>query len=125
MIFGIGTDLCEVSRIEKSIARLTFVRHVFAESEQALLAGRTGKAKTESAAANFAGKEAFLKACGTGLAGFALREIAVLREESTGAPYLAFTGEAAAWMQARRLRANISLTHDGGLASAFVILEEN
>ncbi len=54
--------------------------------EQALLAALGDKHRAETAAANFAAKEAFLKAAGTGLGGFAMPELAVLRRES-GAPY--------------------------------------
>ena len=79
MIYGIGTDLCDVGRIEKSIARPAFLQHVYTPAEQELIAAHTGKKQAETAAANFAAKEAFLKACGTGLSGFSMAEIAALR----------------------------------------------
>ena len=76
MIYGIGTDLCDVGRIEKSIARPAFLQHVYTPAEQELIVAHTGKKQAETAAANFAAKEAFLKACGTGLSGFSMAEIA-------------------------------------------------
>ena len=79
MIYGIGTDLCDVGRIEKSIARPAFLQHVYTPAEQELIVAHTGKKQAETAAANFAAKEAFLKACGTGLSGFSMAEIAALR----------------------------------------------
>ena len=85
-ILGIGVDLCAPARMERALGREAFLHRVFSPEEQAMLAARSGKAKWETAAANFAAKEAFLKACGKGLGGFALAEIAVLRRES-GAPY--------------------------------------
>ena len=88
MIFGIGTDLCDAGRMEKSLTRQSFVNHVFSPQEQDQLNTLHGKHRAESAAANFAAKEAFLKAAGTGLGGFALPELAVLRRES-GAPFFA------------------------------------
>ena len=97
MIYGIGTDLCDVGRIEKSIARPAFLQHVYTPAEQELIVAHTGKKQAETAAANFAAKEAFLKACGTGLSGFSMAEIAALRQPS-GAPYLEFTGKAARFM---------------------------
>lgn len=121
-IYGIGTDLCEVARFEKSLARDSFVDHVFSQQEQALLTARTSKARTETAAANWAAKEAFTKAAGTGLAGFTLRDIAVLRQEN-GAPYFACSGTAAAFLAAHALTAHLSISHDGGMALAFVVLE--
>ena len=91
MIFGVGIDLCDAGRLEKSLAKQSFLDHVFAPSEQALLASLGEKRRAETAAANFAAKEAFLKAAGTGLGGFAMPELAVLRHKS-GAPYFALTG---------------------------------
>ena len=82
----------------------------------------TGKKQAETAAANFAAKEAFLKACGTGLSGFSMAEIAALRQPS-GAPYLEFTGKAARFMSQNHLQAHLSLTHEAGLAGAFVVVE--
>ena len=79
--------------------------------------------RAASAAADFAAKEAFLKAAGTGLAGpFALCEIEAVRLES-GAPEYRFSGGSAQWMDERHLRAKLSLSHDGGMALAFCILE--
>lgn len=123
MIYGIGTDLCESTRMERAIARETFLQRVFSEAEQALIDSHTGKRRAETAAANFAAKEAFLKACGRGLGGFALSDIGVLRRES-GAPYYALSGEAARWAQEQHLTAHLSLTHDAGLACAFAVLEQ-
>ena len=81
MLYGIGCDLCEVARMEKSLSGAhgpAFVRRVFGPAEQAALglgaeaepwpAGRASAHKAASAAADFAAKEAFLKAAGTGLA---------------------------------------------------------
>ena len=82
MIYGIGTDLCDVGRIEKSIARPVFLQHVYTPAEQELIVAHTGKKQAETAAANFAAKEAFLKACGTGLSGFSMAEIAALRHQA-------------------------------------------
>ena len=109
MIYGIGTDLCDVGRIEKSIARPAFLQHVYTPAEQELIVAHTGKKQAETAAANFAAKEA-------------LAEIAALRQPS-GAPYLEFTGKAARFMAQNHLQAHLSLTHEAGLAGAFVVLE--
>ena len=123
MIFGIGTELCDAGRMEKSLTRQSFVNHVFSPQEQDQLNTLHGKRRAESAAANFAAKEAFLKAAGTGLGGFALPELAVLRRES-GAPFFALTGTASAWAAANGLTVHVSLSHEAGLASAVVILEQ-
>ena len=51
MIYGIGTDLCDVGRIEKSIARPAFLQHVYTPAEQELIGAHTGKKQAETAAA--------------------------------------------------------------------------
>ena len=60
MIFGVGIDLCDAGRLEKSLAKQSFLDHVFAPSEQALLASLGEKRRAETAAANFAAKEALI-----------------------------------------------------------------
>ena len=65
-----------------------------------------------------------MKAAGTGLGGFALADLSVLRKES-GAPYFVLTGPAADWAKTNALIPHVSLTHENGLACAFVVLEQN
>lgn len=123
MILGIGIDLCAAARIEKSLGKPAFCDYVFAPAEQALLGSLGGKRRAETAAANFAAKEAFLKAAGTGLAGpFALAEIEAVRLDS-GAPAYRFSGRTAEWVARRHLTAHLTLSHDGGMAMAFCLLE--
>lgn len=123
MICGIGTDLCSADRMAQKLQRPGFAEKVFSPEERTLLHTLGEKRRAETAAANFAAKEAFLKAAGTGLGGFSLPELAVLRKES-GAPYFALTGAAADWAKANALTLHVSLTHESGLASAFVLLEQ-
>ncbi len=136
MIFGIGCDLCAIARMQKILAKPTaahFLQRVFAPQELAYFKitpsdaafSTIGAKHVESMAANFAAKEAFLKATGMGLAGFALAEVAALRNER-GAPYYAFTGGAADYMAQNALIAHLSLSHEKGaqgLAMAYCILE--
>ena len=123
MIVGIGTDLCRISRMEKALASPAFFHRVFGPEEQALLERRTGAGRLATAAANFAAKEAFLKAAGTGLREpFSLCEIEAVRLEN-GAPAYRFSGPAAAWVAEHGLRAHLSLSHEGGMALAFCTLE--
>lgn len=133
MLYGIGCDLCQIDRIQTLLAGEhgpAFVRRVFGPEEQTALGlvlplppGRAGQRLAARAAANFAAKEAFLKAAGTGLAApFALREIQALRLPS-GQPEYLFTGGSAQWMAQHQLLARLSLSHDGGVALAFCTLE--
>ena len=132
MIYGIGCDLCDTARMAKSLGGphgSTFAARVFGPSEREAL-GLTGGIpdplsahKSASAAADFAAKEAFLKAAGTGLREpFSLCEIEAVRLPG-GAPAYHFSGRSAQWVEARRLRAHLSLSHEGGMAMAYCILE--
>lgn len=137
MLFGIGCDLCAIARMEKSLSGAhgaAFARRVFGEAERAALGlnegfvfpeGRAGQRKASSAAADFAAKEAFLKAAGTGLTEpFSLCEIEAVRLPS-GAPEYRFSGRTAEWVAARHLKARLSLSHEDGMALAFCILEQS
>ena len=76
MLYGIGCDLCAIAHLEKSLTgphAAAFVRRVYGEAERAALgldaplpAGRSAAHRLASAAANFAAKEAFLKAAAWG-----------------------------------------------------------
>lgn len=82
MIIGIGTDLIEIQRIKKACAREAFFVRCFTDKERELI----GKNYTK-AAGNFAVKEAVSKVFGTGIRGFELIDIEVLRDE-LGRPYV-------------------------------------
>jgi len=118
---NIGIDITVISRIEASLQDPRFLTRVFSEEEQAFLQKKG--LSPASAAANFAAKEAFSKALGTGVRGFSLNEVSVLRHEN-GEPYLSLTGRAAALAEERGLSFRVSLTHDGGFACAVVAAEE-
>ena len=62
MIYGIGVDTASAARLEKSIASAHFVQRVFGPEERALLQGRSPAHRAETAAANFAAKEALAAA---------------------------------------------------------------
>jgi holo-[acyl-carrier protein] synthase len=124
MIVGLGTDLCEIERIQHSIARFgeRFLQRIFTPAEIAYC--RRKRSSAESFAARFAAKEAGAKALGTGIGqGVSWQEIEVRREPS-GRPTLHLTGRAAYFAaQLGATRSSLSLTHTAQLATAVVILE--
>lgn len=132
MLYGIGCDLCSLSHLEKSLSSAhaaAFVRRVYGPAEQAALGlceaspAPLNAHRLASAAADFAAKEAFLKAAGTGLREpFSLCEIEAVRLPG-GAPAYHFSGRSAQWVEVRRLRAHLSLSHEDGMAMAYCILE--
>lgn len=94
-----------------------FETRVFGVSERVLL---TGARRFARAAAHFAAKEAFAKALGTGVRGFSLSEVEVLRDE-LGAPCLQLSGQARAIAEQRGLDFSVSLSHEHGYAAAVVL----
>ena len=114
----VGIDLVEIARIARSLANPRFLLRCFSEEERAMFARRGTPPQT--VAANFAAKEAFGKALGSGIRGFALGEVAVLRD-GAGAPYLALFGAARQLAEARGLAFSVSLTHTDTTAAAVVL----
>lgn len=117
-MFSVGIDLVEIERIEKSLENPAFLERYFGEEERKELERKSFK--SESVAAAFAVKEAFLKAMGTGLGGYELREIQTLHKESR-APYIFLSGKAKADCEKENLQFSVSITHTKGLAEAIVI----
>ena len=128
MIVGIGTDLCDITRVAQSLERFgeRFVHRCFTEVERRRSDARTGRAA--SYAKRFAAKEACAKALGTGIRdGVAWRDMGVVNLPS-GKPTMALTGGAA-----RRLAAlmpsghepliHLAITDEHPLAQAFVVIE--
>lgn len=120
MIFGIGCDLCEIGRIEKTNAR--FLEKCFTENERELFSKKHNKA--QSVAANFAAKEALSKALGTGMRGFSFEDIEVLRD-SLGKPYInVYNGAKEKCEKEGITKIHVSLSHTDSLATAYVVLEK-
>jgi holo-[acyl-carrier protein] synthase len=128
MILGIGSDLCDIRRIENSLARFgeRFTQRVFTEGERAKSDRRATRAA--SYARRFAAKEACSKALGTGIrAGVFWRDMEVVNLPS-GRPTMRLTGGAAVRLAhmvppGHEAVVHVSLTDDPPLAQAFVVIE--
>ena len=81
MILGIGIDIIEINRIKEALARPRFTNRVFTDGEQVYCESR-GLGRYASYAARFAGKEAVLKALGSGLSGGQWRDVEILPDNS-------------------------------------------
>ncbi|URW74972.1 holo-ACP synthase [Sphingomonas donggukensis] len=129
MILGLGSDLCNIERIQASLDRFgaRFEARVFTDIERAK-ADRRPFTRAGTLAKRFAAKEAFSKAVGTGFrAGVFMRDIGVVNAAS-GAPTLALTGGAKARLDAmipagHVARIHLTLTDDHPWAQAFVVIE--
>ena len=129
MIIGLGSDLCNIERIQNSLDRFgeRFEQRVFTAIERAKAAKRPFT-RAGTYAKRFAAKEAFSKAVGTGFkCGVFMKDIGVVNAPS-GAPTLALTGGAKARLDAITpdgydAHIHLTLTDDHPWAQAFVILE--
>jgi holo-[acyl-carrier protein] synthase len=125
MIFGTGTDIIEIRRIENSIARSdAFVNKIFTKAEQAYC--KAQKAGIfQSYAARYAAKEAVFKALGTGYRyGMAFREIEV-KNDKLGKPEVMVHGKVKAFVIEQKITCiHLSLSHVKEMALAFVVLEK-
>lgn len=117
-MYTVGIDMVEISRIEKSVKNKRFTDRVFSEKEQALFLSK--KLPYESMAGNWAAKEAFSKAIGTGVRDFSLNEVSVLRNE-LGAPYYELSGNALEIVRDKGLEFSVSITHTSEYAQAVCI----
>lgn len=115
VIAGIGVDTVDIARFENALERTAGLRdRLFAPSEREL--------PVHSLAARFAAKEALIKALG-GSDGVTWHDAVIVKTE-LGAPLFAKTDVLRALLQQRGLaHPHLSLTHDAGVATAFVVLE--
>ena len=124
MIFGIGTDIVEVARIEASIQQFgdDFAKRVLAESE--LASYQQSHIKARFLAKRFAAKEAFSKALGTGLRAPATFQNIAVSHDDLGKPILIFAPELQALLHTKNItQTHISISDEKNLAAAFVVLE--
>jgi holo-[acyl-carrier protein] synthase len=131
MILGIGNDLIDIRRIEKTITRFgeRFINRIFTEAEQKKAERRKGAGNSYAAtlAKRYAAKEAAAKALGTGFRrGVYWRDLGVINQAS-GKPTIHMTGGAAARLAAltpagMRAQIDLTLTDEYPIAEALVII---
>lgn len=119
-IVGIGVDVVDVGRFERSLERTPALRaRLFTPTE---LVREGEPRRIESLAARFAAKEAFIKAVG-GSTGISWHDMVVGADDQR-APSLLLSGGAAVLAESRSVtRVHLSLSHDAGIATAFVVAE--
>jgi holo-[acyl-carrier protein] synthase len=128
MIFGIGTDICDVRRIAATLARRgdRFAERVLGPNEMDVFRTRRARVAvrgTRFLATRFSAKEAFSKAIGLGIRSpMAWRDCEILNEAS-GKPVIRLHGALAAWCAARGLKAQVSVTDESDYAASFVVVE--
>ena len=122
MIIGVGTDLCEISRMAGLLQDTAFLKRYFDPREQAYILLK-GVFAASAMAGIFAAKEAFVKALRKGFDGIRPEDILVLHREG-GAPYYELQGSAQSEAKKQLVtKSHLSISHEGGLAVAFCVLE--
>ena len=122
MIIGIGTDIIEINRIKKAIDKTpNFISRIFTEKEINMFMMKGMRAET--IAGNFAAKEAVSKAMGTGVRGFTLKDLEILRDD-LGKPVVHINEKVKAIINKANININVSISHNKTSAIALVVLEE-
>jgi len=128
MIYGIGTDICDVRRIAATFARRgeRFAARVLGPHEIEVFHDRLAKVQSRGIsylATRFSAKEAFSKAIGMGMRSpMTWRDCEVVKAAS-GKPLIRLHGELADWFNARGLSAHVSITDESEYAASFVVIE--
>lgn len=129
MIYGIGTDVCDIRRVAAALARRgeRFAQRVLGPHEMAVYRARSERLPARGQAylaTRFAAKEAFAKAIGLGLrTPMTWRDCEVIKAPS-GQPVFCLHGALAAWFNARSLQAHLSISDETDFATAFVVVEQ-
>ncbi|MBI3157205.1 MAG: holo-ACP synthase [Burkholderiales bacterium] len=128
MIVGIGTDLCDVRRVQATLARRgeRFAEKVLGPDELRVFHARRARAEARGLrflATRFSAKEAFSKAIGLGLRMPMTWRACEILNHPSGQPYLRLHGALAEWFDARALQAHVSVSDETDYASSIVVVE--
>ena len=128
MIYGIGTDICDVRRIRESLARHgdRFAAKVLSEDEFRTWKARNARWPERGVrylATRFSAKEAFSKAIGLGMRMPMSWKLCEIANERSGKPMIVLHGVLKEWFEARSLQAHISVTDETDYAASFCVVE--
>lgn len=128
MVYGIGTDICDVRRIRASVERHgeRFAERVLSDAELAVYCRRSERWPDRGLrflATRFSAKEAFSKAIGLGMRMPMTWRACEIANLPSGQPVIVLHGELKTWFEAKGLRAQVSVTDETDYAASFVIVE--
>ena len=128
MIYGIGTDVCDIRRIESTLARRgeRFAERVLGPAELAVFHARRARVDARGIrflATRFSAKEAFSKAIGLGIRWPMTWRACEILNETSGKPFLRLSGELAGWFDAQGLVGHVTVTDETDYAASFVVIE--
>jgi holo-[acyl-carrier protein] synthase len=130
MIYGIGTDVCDIRRIRASVERHgeRFAQKILSEGELATWQARTARWPDRGVAylaTRFSAKEAFSKAIGLGMRMPMTWRHCEITKLPSGKPEIVLHGALKIWFEARGLRAHITVTDETDYAASFCVVEQN
>ena len=128
MIYGIGTDICDVRRIRASVERHgeRFAAKVLSDAELATWKARSTRWPERGLrylATRFSAKEAFSKAIGLGMRMPMSWKLCEIANERSGKPVIVLHGELKTWFEAQGLQAHITVTDETDYAASFCVVE--
>jgi holo-[acyl-carrier protein] synthase len=129
VIYGIGTDICDVRRIRASLDRHgeRFARKILTDAEFATWQARSARWPERGVrylATRFSAKEAFSKAVGLGMRMPMTWRLCEVGKLASGKPVIVLHGELKGWCDARGLSAQVSVTDESDYAASFVVVEQ-
>ena len=129
MIFGIGTDICDVRRIRQSLARHgdSFAKKILSDAEFNTWQARSARWPERGVrylASRFSAKEAFSKAIGLGMVWPMHWRQCEIGKLTSGKPTIVLHGELKEWFESRQLAAHVSLTDETDYAASFCVVEK-
>ena len=129
MIYGIGTDICDVRRVRASFERHgdRFAAKILSDAEFATWKTRTARWPERGVryvATRFSAKEAFSKAVGLGMRMPMSWRLCEVGKLASGKPVIVLHGELKEWCDARGLSAMVSVTDETDYAASFVVVEQ-
>lgn len=128
MIFGIGTDICDVRRIRTSLERHgdRFASKVLSEQEFKTWKARSARWPERGIrylATRFSAKESFSKAIGLGMRMPMTWKLCEIANERSGKPVIVLHGELKEWFESQGLQTHISVTDESDYAASFCVVE--
>ena len=129
MIFGIGTDVCDIRRIRASLDRHgdRFALKILSDAEFATFKARGARWPDRAVnylATRFSAKEAFSKAIGLGMRTPMTWRHCEIAKVTSGKPEIVLHGELKAWFEARQLTAHVTVTDETDYAASFCVVEK-
>ena len=128
MVFGIGTDICDIRRIRASLDRYgeRFARKILSDGELLTFQERSARWSDRGVsylATRFSAKEAFSKAIGLGMRMPMTWRHCEIAKAASGKPEIVLHGELKTWFEAQQLSAHITVTDETDYAASFCVVE--